>query len=191
MALIQAAERLHRQPYMLRLQKKHSGKQADTGPKPDAALIFAQQSIGRAVAGGVALVLVSGWVWVIMSMQTGRVFPWFSILIGAIVGLGVQRFGRGLDWRFPVIAAVLAWVGAYVGNLMIGIVETGRYIEADPFSVFAGLSRDTMENFFANTVNPVDHIYAFCAAGVAAFLAKRRLNRREVVALRTKDKEII
>ena len=135
--------------------------------------------------------LVFGWIWALISMQTGRVFPWFSILIGGFVGLGVQRFGRGLDWRFPVIAAVLAWVGAYVGNLMIGIVETGRYIEADSFSVFVGLSRDTMENFFANTVSPVDHIYAFCAAGVASFLAKRRLNRREVVAIRTMGKEII
>jgi hypothetical protein len=176
---------------MLRLQKKHSGKQADTGPEPDVALILAQQSAVRAVAGGVALVLVLGWLWAIVSLATGRVFPWLSILIGTIVGLGVQRFGRGLDWRFPVIAAVIAWVGAYVGNLMIGIVETGRYIEADPFSVFAGLSRDTMKNFFANTVSPVDHIYAFCAAGVAAFLAKRRLNRREVVAIRRMHKEII
>lgn len=154
-------------------------------------MILAQQSAVRAVAGGVALVLVLGWLWAIVSLATGRVFPWFSILIGTIVGLGVQRFGRGLDWRFPVIAAVIAWVGAYVGNLMIGIVETGRYIEADPFSVLAGLSRDTMKNFFANTVSPVDHIYAFCAAGVAAFLAKRRLNRREVVAIRRKHKEII
>ena len=174
---------------MFRLQKKHTGKQADTGPKPDVALILAQQSVGRAVAGGIALVLVFGWIWAVLSMRTGRVFPWISILIGMFVGLGVQRFGRGLDWRFPVIAAVLAWVGAYVGNLMIGIVETGRYIEADPFSVLVGLSRDTMKNFFANTVSPVDHIYAFCAAGVASFLAKRRLNRREVVAIRLMNKE--
>ena len=191
MALIQAAERLHRQPYMLRLQKKHSGKQKDIGPEPDVALILAQQSMGRALAGGIVVMIVLGWLWVIMSMQTGRVFPWFSILIGTFVGLGVQRFGRGLDWRYPVIAAVVAWVGAYVGNLMIGIVETGRYIEADLFSVFAGLSRDTMENFFAYTVSPVDHIYAFCAAGVASFLAKRRLNRREVVALRKMYRKII
>ncbi len=143
------------------------------------------------MAGGIALVLVFGWIWAALSMRTGRVFPWISILIGMFVGLGVQRFGRGLDWRFPVIAAVLAWVGAYVGNLMIGIVETGRYIDADPFSVFVGLSRDTMKNFFANTVSPVDHIYAFCAAVVASFLAKRRLNRREVVAIRLIDKDKI
>lgn len=174
---------------MLRLQKKHSRKQPDTGPRPDAALILAQQSIGRAIAGGIAVVFVFGWIWATASMETGRVFPWFSVLIGAIVGLAVQRYGRGLDWRFPVIAAVLAWAGAYVGNLMIGIVETGRYIEAGPFSVFAGLSMDTMENFFANTISPIDHIYAFCAAVAASFLAKRRLNRREVLALRTINKE--
>ena len=134
------------------------------------------------------MVLVFGWIWARVSMETGRVFPWFSILIGTIVGLAVQRVGRGLDWRFPVIAAVLAWAGAYAGNLIIGIVETGRYIEARPLSVLIGLSRDTMENFFANTVSTIDHIYAFCAAGVASFLAKRRLNRREVLAIRKMDK---
>ena len=170
---------------MLRLQKKHSRKQVYTGPKPDAALIVAQQSVGRAIGGGIAVVLVFGWMWATLSVETGRVFPWLSVLIGAIVGLVMQRYGRGLDWRFPVIAALLAWIGAYAGNLMIGVIETGRYIEAAPFQVFAGLSKDTMENFFANTVTPVDHIYALCAAGVAAFLAKRRLNRREVHALRT------
>lgn len=132
-------------------------------------------------------VLVCGWLWAIVSMQTGRVFPWFSVLFGAIIGLAVRRFGRGLDWRFPVIAAALAWAGAYAGNLMIGIVETARYIEAGALSVLAGLSGDTMEYFFANTINPIVHIYALCAAGIAAFLAKRQLNRRQVLAIRTME----
>ena len=174
---------------MLRLKKKHSPKQQYTGPPPDAKRILAQQSVAGAIAGGVAAVLVFGWLWALVSVRTDRVFPWMTVLIGAIVGIAVRRYGRGLDWRFPVIAAVLAWTGAYAGNLMIGIVETGRYIEAESFRVFLGLSRDTMENFFANTINPIDHIYAFCAAGVAAFLANRRLNRREVLAVRTLDKE--
>jgi hypothetical protein len=169
---------------MLRLQKKHSGIQTHTGPKPDAARILAQQSVWRAIAAGIVVVLVFGWMWAILSVETGRVFPWFTILIGAIVGLAVRRYGRGLNWRFPTLAAFVAWGGAYVENLMIGIVETGRYIEAAPYRVFAGLSMDTIENFFANTVSPVDHIYAVCAAGVAAFFAQRRLNRREVLAIR-------
>ena len=180
---------LRRQLPMFRLRKKHSPNHQYTGPSPDAARILAQQSVGRAVAGGIMAVLVCGWLWATVSMQTGRVFPWFSVLFGAMIGLAVRRSGRGLDWRFPVIAAVLAWAGAYAGNLMIGIVETGRYIEAGALSVLVGLSGDTMENFFANTVNPIDHIYALCAAGMAAFLAKRRVNRRQVLAIRTMERE--
>jgi hypothetical protein len=174
---------------MLRLQKKHAGIQADKGPKLDGAQILAQQSIGRAIGGGIAVVLVFGWIWATLSVTTGRVFPWLSVLIGALVGVAVRRYGRGLNWRFPVIAALLAWIGAYTGNLIIGIVETGRYLDAGVFNVFAGLSKDTMENFFTITVSPVDHIYAFCAAGVASFLAKRRLNRREILAIRTMESE--
>jgi hypothetical protein len=170
---------------MFRLKKKHSPNQQYTGPPPNATLILAQQSVGRAVAGGIGALLVFGWMWASASMQMGRVFPWLSVLIGALIGLVIRFYGRGLDWRFPVIAALIAWVGAYTGNLMFSILETGRYIEAESFRVFLGLSIDTMENFFANTVSPIDHIYAFCAAGVASFLAKRRLNRREVLAVRT------
>ena len=101
----------------------------------------------------------------------------------------MQRFGRGLDWRFPVMAAAIAVLAAYAGNLLIGVLETGRYIEAEPIRVLGGLSADTMRNFFRNTIGPIDHIYAFCAAGVAAFFANRRLKRHEVLGLRTMDKQ--
>jgi len=179
-----------RRPQMFRLKKKHSPKQQDTGPPPNAALILVQQSVGRAVAGGSGALLVFDWLWASMSMQTGRIYPWLSVLIGALIGLVVRLYGRGLDWRFPLIAALFAWAGAYAGNLMIAILETGRYIEAKSFSVFLGLSKDTIENFFANTVSPIDHIYAFCAAGVASFLAKRRLKRREVLVVRKSQEDL-
>lgn len=67
---------------------------------------------------------------------------------------------------------------------MIGVFETGRYIEEAPIRVVGGLSADTMRYFFRNTISPVDHIYAFCACGVAAFFANRRLKRHEVLGLR-------
>ena len=106
-----------------------------------------------------------------------------------LIGFAMQRFGRGLDWRFPLSAGLVAGVAAYAGNLMIGVLETGRYIEAQPMEVIVGLSLDTMKYFFKNIINPIDHIYAFCSAGVAAFFANRRLNRREILALRTTNKE--
>ena len=173
---------------MFRLKQKHSRPDKRKYPKPDVKLMLAEESLLRGVLGSLAVAGLLCWIWAVQAMTTGRVFPWFSILIGILIGIAMRRFGRGLDWRFPLSAGLVAGVAAYAGNLMIGVLETGQYIEAQPMEVIAGISLDTMKNFFKNTINPVDHIYAFCSVGLAAFFAKRRLNRREVLALRTIEK---
>jgi len=174
---------------MLRLQQKHSRKPLQHLPAADGRKLLAEQSVVRGVLGSIAAALLLCWTWALFSMMSGRVFPWLTVVIGALIGLAMQHFGRGLDWRFPVLAAAVAGISAYAGNLMIGVLETGRYIEADTASVIRGLSLDTMRNFFRNTIGPVDHVYAFCAAGVAAFFANRRLKRHEVLGLRTIDRK--
>ena len=170
---------------MFRLRQKHSIKRPAKYAPADAAQILGAQSLLRASLASIATAILLSLAWANFALNTNRVFPWFTVLMGALIGLAVQRFGKGLDWRFPLLAAVVACIAAYFGNLMIGVFETGRYIEASVPRVLAGLSLDTMENFFRNTINPIDHIYAFCASGVAAFFANRRLNRREVLAVRT------
>ena len=169
---------------MFRLKQKHSRKRPGTPTTADAASLIGAQSLVRALAAAVGMLFLMSWVWAYSAESLGRVFTWFSIVQGAAVGYAVQRFGRGLDWRFPVVAAVVAWIGAYSGSLMIGVITTGRYIEAGTMEVIRGLSADTMEMFFRDTINPVVHIYAVFAAGVAAFFANRRLKRHEVLALR-------
>lgn len=173
---------------MFRLKQKHAQKRGERLPPADGRKLLAEQSVLRGLVGTLGVALLLSWGWALFAMATGRVFPWFSILIGALVGIAMQRFGRGLDWRFPVMAIVIAGLAAYFGNLMIGVLETGRYIEANPLRVLAGLSADTMRNFFRNTIGPIDHIYAFSACGVAAFFANRRLKRHEVLGLRTMEK---
>lgn len=173
---------------MFRLKQKHAQKRGQRLPPADGRQLLAEQSVLRGFLGTFAVALLLCWTWALFAMSTGRVFPWFSVVIGALIGIAMQRFGRGLDWRFPVMAVVIAGVAAYFGNLMIGVLETGRYIEAETMSVLGGLSADTLRNFFRNTVGPVDHIYAFSACGVAAFFANRRLKRHEVLGLRTMDR---
>ncbi len=158
-------------------------------PPADGRRLIAQQSILRGFIGGAGTALMLSWLWAVFSINTGRIFPWFSILIGAFIGFAIQRFGRGLDWRFPIMAVVVAGIAAYFGNLMIGVLKTGQYIDANAGQVLGGLSADTLREFLSNTISPVDHIYAFSACGVAAFLANRRLKRHEVQGLRSVKKE--
>ncbi len=174
---------------MFRLKQKYGQKRGERLPPADGRKLIAEQSVLRGFLGTLGVALLLCWSWALFVMATNRLFPWFTIVMGTLIGLAMQRFGRGLDWRFPVVAVMIAGVAAYFGNLMIGVLETGRYIEAEPMEVLKGLSSDTMRNFFRNTIGPIDHIYAFSACGVAAFFANRRLKRHEVFGLRTMQKD--
>lgn len=174
---------------MFRLKQKHTRKPADKLPPADGHRLLAQQSIARGVAGSTAVALMLCWMWALFSINTGKIFPWFTVPIGALIGVAVQRFGRGLDWRFPIVALVVTGIAAYAGNLMIGILKTGQYLGANPVQILSGLSGDTMRVFFRDTISPIDHIYAFSACGVAAFFANRRLKRHEVVGLRAVERD--
>ncbi len=168
---------------MFRLTQKHS-KNLDRHVAPvDPKMLLAAQSVRAAVTGAAIAIICLNIVWVYTASASGRFFPWISVWQGIAIGLSVQRTGRGLDWRFPLIAGIAAWIGAFSGNLFIALAftttDTGREIDG---------WWQILQSFFMHTTTVVDLIYAFCAVAVATFYSKRRLNRHEVLALR-KNKE--
>lgn len=162
----------------------------DRKPEPrtpvDPEALMAQQSVPAALAAAIIAMLVLSAFWTFFTGLTGRVFPWFSIIQGIFIGLAVRRFGRGFDWRFPLIAAVVAWLAAFFGNLMVAIPVTTSELDASWFEVIRGLTWWSFETFFSEVITIVDYIYASCAALVAMFYSRRRLTRDEAFAMRTR-----
>lgn len=167
---------------------KRKVKAKDPQPRVDPETLIAAQSVTAAtVAAIVAMIVLSGF-WTFFADLSGRVFPWFSIIQGIFIGLAVRRFGRGLDWRFALIAGTLAWFGTFFGNLVVAIPVTASELGASSFEVVRGLTWWSFQTFFTEVITVVDYIYAFCAAAVAVFYSKRRLDRHEEFALRTRQR---
>lgn len=172
---------------MLRLGKKKATRAEGPPPQVDPQKLVDAQSVKRAVLAAIAATLILSSFWMFFANVTGRVFPWFSIVQGIFIGLAVRRFGRGLDWRFPLVAGMSAWIGAFFGNLLVAVPVTTSALDASWWEVIRGLTWWSIRTFFDEVITVVDYIYAFCAAAVAVFYAKRRLNRHEVFALRTRQ----
>jgi hypothetical protein len=170
---------------MLRPGKKKTRKTDGPPPQVDPQKLKDAQSVRRAVVAAIAAILILSCFWMFFTDVTGRVFPWFSVVQGVFIGLAVRRFGRGLDWRFPLVAGVAALIGAFFGNLLVAIPVTTSALDAGWWEVVRGLTWWSIRTFFDEVITVVDYIYAFCAAAVAVFYAKRRLNRHEVFALRS------
>ncbi len=164
---------------MFRLKQTHSQHPHETNTPTSAEKLIAEQSVRAAVTSAAIAIIVCNILWLYTASAFGRYFPWIAILQGVAIGFSVRVAGRGLDWRFPLVAALAAWVGAFTGNLFIALAFTAAQNAAIDQGWWPILT-----SFLMNTVTAIDVIYAFCAVAIAIFYSKRRLNRHEVFALR-------
>ncbi len=169
---------------VLRLPKRHSRERAGRpDPELGARLVRAQSLRGAIIAALLAIVAFSA-IWVMLSTALGRVFPWMTVVQGLIIGLAVRRAGRGLDWRFPVTAAAAAVAGALAGNVLVAAAFTAAEFDTGILTVLRASTSFTWPVFFDEVMTPADSIFAFAAAGLAAFCANRRLAREEYASYR-------
>lgn len=169
---------------VLRLPKRHSRERA-ARPDPDAGarLVRAQSLRGAIIAALLAIVAFSA-IWVMLSTALDRLFPWMTVVQGAIIGLAVRRAGRGLDWRFPAVAAAAAVAGALAGNVLVAAAFTAAEFDTGILTVLRASTSFTWPVFFEEVMTPADAIFALAAASLAAYYANRRLARDEYASYR-------
>lgn len=169
-------------PSIARMRKRHGPKR--TAEAGDGRKILAQQSFRDALFAGLVVIIAFSVLWAMFSTLTNRIFPWMTVVLGIIVGVAIRHAGRGLDWRFPVLAALATLAGAVVGNVVVAAAFTARALETSTFEVLKAVTAMTWPVFFDEAVTSADVIYAFTGAAVAAFFANRRLTRAEFLAVR-------
>ena len=176
---------------ILRLRQKFSQKPGRSVADIDAGALLDEQSLLHASLGALLALVILNAMWSYSSLLFDRFFPWGSIVQGFLIGRAVRHFGRGLDWRFPLLAAVFAVGGGLTGSFAASLNLTAREFNVSALSLITEVSWYTVETFFMRDFGVVGLIYTLTAAVIAAFYARRRLDRYEEVALqKRKDREI-
>ena len=168
----------------LRLRKRHTPAKRIQATPADGERLVRAQSVRDAIAASLVLIIVFSALWAGLSVLTNRVLPWMTMILGVLLGLTVRRAGRGLDWRFPVIAAMTTMIGSLVSNVVVAAAITASDFGVGTLQVLGAVTAMTWPVFFAEVLTPADTIFAIFAAAIAAFYANRRLTRTQFFALR-------
>lgn len=168
----------------LRLKKRHgSGKPSNVTASDGERLVRVQSMRGALVAGLIAI-LVFGVLWVSVTDLSNRIFPWFTAILGFMVGHAVRLGGRGVDWRFPTLAAFLTLVGSVASNVAVSASVSAEGFGTSTVEVLLSVTSMTWPVFFDEVLGVADAFYAIIGAALAAFFANRRLSRQQYFALR-------
>lgn len=171
-------------PQVLRLQKWH---EPDPEAPPDTQIgrrLEEVQSVPAALIAGLVAILVFSAMWALLTVAIDRFFPWLTLLLGIVLGFAVRRAGLGLDWRFPLIAAVLAAIGSVVGNIVVAAAFAGANSGIGTLAALQEFSRLSWVAVFDEVMTPADAVYTMFTSAIAAFYSLRRLSRRQYLALR-------
>ena len=173
----------------LRLRKKHgTGARRDVTSADGKRLVDAQ-SIRNAVVAGMITVIVFSFFWVTLTEITNRVFPWLTVVLGFLLGHLIRLAGRGTDWRFPSIAAVMALAGSLIANIVVAASVTAEGFDTGTLQILQAVTSMTWPVFFDEVLTIADGFFAVIAAALAAFYSNRRLSRSEYLALRLWNEE--
>jgi hypothetical protein len=173
-----------RKPQPLRLRRRHGeGERPDVTAEDGARLVRAQ-SLRAAIMAGLITFILFCLGWASLSAAIDRVFPWMTVVYGVVVGLVIRRSGRGIDWRFPPLAAVFAFAGSILGNIVLAASTTASDFGTGTLNILQAITSMTLPVFFEEVWSVADGFFAVVAAAFAAFLAPRRLTRRERFGLR-------
>ncbi len=168
----------------LRLRKKHAPTAAAEVTAEDGAQLVRAQSLRSGIVASLIAFVAFSVLWIMVTRLTGRVFPWFTILLGLLVGFAIRHTGRGVDWRFPTLAAVMTFLGAFASEFVIAASNTAEELGTTTLEVLRSVTLMTWPVYFSEVITAADYFYAVTAAVVAAFYANRRLSRAEYRALR-------
>ena len=172
-------------PSPLRLRKKHgTGMIRRDATAADGKRLSDAQSVRNAIVAGLIAVIIFSLLWVVLTEITNQVFPWFTVVLGFMLGHSVRMAGRGTDWRFPLIAAVLAIGGALFANIVVAASVTAEEFGTSALHILQAVTSMTWAVFFDEVLTIADAFFAVIGAGLAAFYASRRLTRSEYLALR-------
>ena len=174
----------------LRLRKKHGDGTAPNVSAADGQRLMNAQSLRGAFMAGLITIIIFSVFWIALTELFDRVFPWLTVLLGYLLGFAVRIAGKGVDWRFPLLAALLAIVGAVTANVMLAAVTTAESLGVGTLSLLQSVTSMTWPVFFDEVWTVADSFFAIVAASLAAFFANRRLTRTQFHGLRLWRTEI-
>ncbi|MDH5620825.1 MAG: hypothetical protein OEY74_01980 [Gammaproteobacteria bacterium] len=173
----------------LRLRKKHGSGAPLVSTAMDGKRLVDAQSVRNAIVAGLITIAVFSVLWVLLSELTSRVYPWLTVILGFMLGHSIRLAGRGVDARFPVLAAGLTLFGSLLANIVVAASVTADENNTSTLQVLASVTTMTWPVFFEEALTIADGFYAIFAASVAAFYANRRLTRSQYHALRLWNEE--
>lgn len=128
-------------------------------PPPPLDRLRDEQDWRGAMLGGTGAAVVCAFAWAAITYVTDSQLGIMAIAVGAIVGLAVRHFGKGLDTRYGVLGAVLAIASILAGNVLAVIAFASRELNQSFLTALASFDWAAAPTILRSFMGPIDFLF--------------------------------
>ncbi len=144
-----------------------------------------EQNLPLGLVAGIIIGIVGAALWCIISVATGYQIGYMALAIGAGVGFGIRKFGKGIEPVFGILGAVIALLSCLLGNIITIIVSVAKYLGVSVGDIIAILDYNLLSNLMVETFSPVDILFYAFAVIEGYKLSFRKITERNIKELKT------
>lgn len=133
------------------------------------------QDLFLAIVGGLFVAVISALLWAFITVSTGYQIGYMAIAVGLLVGFGVQYFGAGVDLKFGIVGASLAFFGCLLGNALSQIAFIAEAENLEMFQTYQLLGFSGLAQVLSETFSPMDLVFYGIAVYEGFKFAFRRI----------------
>jgi hypothetical protein len=148
----------------------------------------AEQSIPVAIAAGAAAALIGAALWATITVITKYQIGFMALAAGALIGIAVRYFGKGIDRVFGVIGGVFALLGCMLGNFFGEVAFASIQYDIDFFEILMKIDLMTLVDVMVKTFSMMDVFFYGIAVYEGYQFSFRIVKPEEIEALSGKVK---
>ncbi len=116
---------------------------------------------------GLAAALVGAVTWAAVTYFTNYQIGFMAIGIGYLVGITMRKFGHGHSNGFGVLAAVLAFFGCILGNLLSACAFAADGLHVTLMEILGKMTPSIAVSILQEGFSPIDALFYFLAVSAA------------------------
>lgn len=119
----------------------------------------AEQNVAMAWVSGGAAAVLGATLWAVITVLTNYQIGWMAVGVGALVGVAIRHFGKGVDAMFGYIGAVWALLGCALGNLLTVCIIISRGEGVPLVDLLSQLTPGLAVELMSLTFSPIDLLF--------------------------------
>jgi hypothetical protein len=121
--------------------------------------IINDQDFIKSIFYGLFASIIGAILWALISVLIQLQFGIMAIAVGALVGMTIKYFGKGISLKYSILGSAISLFGCLLGNFLMVVAFASKQMNMTFFQLFQHVALSKIPQIMWSTAHPMDFVF--------------------------------